>query len=88
MASNILGIPVEETDIYIDDLASSDEIFCTGTAVVVSPVGKLKFGENIFQINQNQMGPITKKIRETILAIQREELDDSFGWLFKLENNN
>jgi|TARA_B110000438_G_scaffold45270_1_gene45333 branched-chain amino acid aminotransferase len=87
VASNILDLPVQETDIYVEDLTSSDEVFCTGTAVVVSPVGRIKFREETFQINQNQMGPITKKIRETILAIQREEIDDSFGWLFKLEND-
>jgi branched-chain amino acid aminotransferase len=81
VAKDVLNIEVEETDLYIDDIEHADEIFCTGTAVVVSPVGKITFNEKTYEINQNEMGPITKKIRETILAIQREESEDIYGWL-------
>jgi branched-chain amino acid aminotransferase len=62
-------------------LINADEVFCTGTAVIVSPIGKLSYGGKGHNINQNKIGQVTKKIRETILAIQNEKINDNFGWL-------
>jgi len=81
VAREILGISVEETDIYIKDIENSDEVFCTGTAVVVCPIGRVTFKGKTHVINKNTMGPITKKIRETILSIQNEEIKDTHNWL-------
>ena len=81
IASKLLNIPVEETDIDIDDVLMADEVFCTGTAVVVTPVGEITYQDELFQINHGQMGPVTDKIRQTMSAIQQEEIDDPLGWL-------
>ena len=81
VSREILGIPVEETDIYVKDIESSDEVFCTGTAVVVCPIGKVTFKGKTHVINKNKIGPVTKKIREIILSIQNEQTQDTFNWL-------
>jgi branched-chain amino acid aminotransferase len=81
VAEKILKIPVKEVNISFQDLISADEVFCTGTAVVVSPIGKISYNKLSHKINNNEMGKVTKKIRETILAIQNEQLYDAFDWL-------
>ena len=81
VAEKILKIPVKELNINFQDLISADEVFCTGTAVVVSPIGKISFNGLNHKINNNEIGKITKKIRETILAIQNEQLSDAYDWL-------
>ena len=81
VADKILKIPVKEVKLTIKDLINADEVFCTGTAVIVSPIGKLSYGGKGHNINQNKIGQVTRKIRETILAIQNEKINDNFGWL-------
>jgi len=81
VVEKILKIPVKEVNISFQDLISADEVFCTGTAVVVSPIGKISFNGISHKINDNKMGKVTKKIRETIVGIQNEQLDDSYNWL-------
>ena len=85
VASDLLGITVEDTEITVDDLLSADEVFCTGTAVVVTPVGLITHKGETREISQNQMGPIAKKIRETLVGIQREEIEDPFGWVIPVK---
>lgn len=87
IAKDFIGIPVEETDVHIEDVLTADEVFCTGTAVVVTPVGKITHRSQTTEICGNLMGPMTQKIRETILAIQREEIDDPFGWVLPVNKN-
>ena len=85
VASDLLGMTVIETEITVDDLLGADEVFCTGTAVVVTPVGKITYKDELTVINNNEMGPIAKNIRETLVGIQREDLEDRFGWVFPVE---
>ncbi len=84
ISSKILDIDVEETDIYIEDILAADEVFCTGTAVVVTPVGKITYKDTVHIINNGEIGPVTKKYKETLLALQYQEIDDPFGWLHKV----
>ena len=85
VASDILGITVKETKITVNDLLGAEEVFCTGTAVVVTPVGKITYQGKTTEINQNQMGPIAIKIREMLVGIQREEIEDPFGWILPVK---
>ena len=69
----------------MDQILSADEVFCTGTAVVITPVGKITYQGTTTEINQNQMGPIAKKIREMLVGIQRQEIEDPFGWVLPVK---
>lgn len=87
IAREKLGLEVQESDLTLKELLSADEVFCTGTAVVVTPVGKITHNEKTHLINNNKMGPITDKLRKTILGIQHEELEDTFGWIYDIDES-
>ena len=85
LAREKLGIDVQETDVSLDEVLAADEVFCTGTAVVVNPVGKITYQGQEHSFNNGVTGHVTGEIRKVLLGIQREEYDDTFGWL-KLVN--
>ena len=85
IAKDVLGIKVEETNIHIDELLKADEVFCTGTAVVLAPVGKVTHKHKVHHFSNGKIGPITKKCKEVLLSIQREEITDPFGWILKIK---
>jgi len=81
LAREILKIEVQETDVTLKEVCSADEVFCTGTAVVVTPVGNISSGNQEFIINKGKIGKITNELRTLLIGIQREECDDTFNWL-------
>ena len=85
IANDVLGIKVVETDIHLDELLEADEIFCTGTAVVVAPVGKVTYQNKVHHFSDGNIGSITNKCKETLTSIQREEITDPFGWVLKIK---
>ena len=85
IAKDVLGIKVEETDIHLDELLEADEVFCTGTAVVVAPVGKVTYKNKVHHFSGGNIGPITNKCKETLTSIQREEITDPFEWVLKIK---
>ena len=58
IAKEILKMDVEETEISISDVLSADEVFCTGTAVVISPIGKITNNEATTKIS-DEIGPVS-----------------------------
>lgn len=80
IASDILNIEVQETDIYTKELLEADEVFCTGTAVTVTPVGKITHNNEVFEFSKD-IGPIANKCKKMLIGIQRQEIEDPFGWL-------
>ncbi len=85
IARELLHMEVRERSITIKDFLNADEVFCSGTAVVVTPVGNITTNKESTTINKNKMGPITKKIRKILLGIQREEIKDPFGWIYPIK---
>jgi branched-chain amino acid aminotransferase len=81
------GIPVEEEKITIDEVTNAicqnrmSEAFGTGTAAVISPVGELFYNEKNYIINGGGMGPLSKKLYDTLTGIQYGELEDQHGWM-------
>ena len=76
-----MGLKIEEGDLSIDELLNADEVFCTGTAVVVTPIGKVTKDGKEHVIGNGDFGTITKTLRETLLNIQYEKMDDPFNWV-------
>ena len=80
------GYDVEERKISVDELYDAanngklEEVFGSGTAAVISPVGTLKFGEKVFEINEGRIGEVSQKVYDTITGIQTGKIEDSFGW--------
>ena len=80
IAKKIHNHDVLETEITIDEILHADEVFCTGTAVVVTPVGTITYQGEKIVIRDGNMGPCTQRLRETLVGIQLQEIDDPFGW--------
>ena len=85
IAKDKLGLDIIETDITLNELYNSDEVFCTGTAVSVSPVGSITDDDGVHSLSDGNIGPYTMKLKELLVGIQREDIDDDFGWLFPIE---
>ena len=85
------GMKVSERRITIQEVADAydagklDEVFGTGTAAVISPVGHLKWGDKVMTINDNKIGPISQKIYDTMTGIQWGTIADPFGWIVPVE---
>lgn len=85
------GYKVSERRITIQEIADAydngklDEVFGTGTAAVISPVGHLKWGDKIMTINNNQIGEISQMLYDTLTGIQWGKIDDEFGWIFPVK---
>jgi branched-chain amino acid aminotransferase len=81
---------VSERKISIDELiqahaaGSLKEVFGAGTAAVISPVGQIKFNEQVININDNQTGPVAKKYYNAITDIQYGQAEDPMGWIEKV----
>ncbi|AEF94380.1 branched-chain amino acid aminotransferase [Desulfotomaculum nigrificans CO-1-SRB] len=82
-----LGYETEERPISIDEVIEGinqgtlTEAFGSGTAAVISPVGSLYFKEKDYVINNNQVGPVTEKLYNTLVDIQYGRTVDPFGWV-------
>ncbi len=63
---------------------SLEEAWGTGTAAVISPIGKLYFKGEEHVINNNEIGAVTQKLYDDITAIQWGKAKDEFGWSVKV----
>lgn len=84
IAKELMHLDVQETDVTINELLDADEAFCTGTAVVVTPIGEVTVEENAHVIAEGGEGEVTGKFRKMLVGIQREEREDPFGWVHPL----
>jgi branched-chain amino acid aminotransferase len=81
------GLRVAERQITIDDVIAAhnagrlQEIFGSGTAAVISPVGELRFGDTVLQIGDGRVGPMAQKLFDAITTIQYGTGDDHLGWI-------
>ncbi|MBR4278402.1 MAG: branched-chain amino acid aminotransferase [Lachnospiraceae bacterium] len=87
VAKEYLGLNVEEREIYFDEVKDFAEAGLCGTAAVISPVGKIvDHGKEIcLPSGMNEMGPVTKKLYETLTGIQMGRLEAPKGWIHVIE---
>ncbi len=84
------GYTVEERKISVEELITAqkdgtlEEVFGTGTAAVISPVGKLRYMDDVMTIQDGQTGPLSLKLYETITGIQTGKITDDRGWRVKV----
>ncbi len=86
-----MGYKVTERKISIQEIAQAydagklEEVFGTGTAAVISPVGHLKWNDKIMEINNNEIGKISQMLYDTMTGIQWGKLPDEFGWICEVK---
>lgn len=87
VAKDYLGLEVEEREIYKDELKDMAECGLCGTAAVISPVGKINdHGTEIcFPSGMTDMGPVTKKLYDTLTGIQMGRIKAPEGWICRIK---
>ena len=87
VAKDYLGLEVEEREVLFDEVKDFAECGLCGTAAVISPVGKIvnKDQEIVFPSGMEEMGPITKKLYETLTGIQMGRIEAPEGWIVEVK---
>lgn len=83
VAKEYLGMEVEEREVFFDEVKEFAECGLCGTAAVISPVGKVvDHGKEIcFPSGMDEMGPVTKKLYDTLTGIQMGQIQAPEGWI-------
>lgn len=77
-----LGYTVEETPVSVHEAMEADEIFTTGTAVVLSPVGSLTYKGQRRQFGMpGEPTPAALRLYDALTGVQTERYEDKFGWV-------
>ncbi|MBO5009723.1 MAG: branched-chain amino acid aminotransferase [Clostridia bacterium] len=84
------GYKVSERLLSVDELIAAckegrlEEAWGTGTAAVVSPIGKLMYEDVEYDVNGGKIGATTQELYDTLTGIQWGKIEDSFGWIEKV----
>lgn len=82
IAEKHLGMKVEVRDVYIKDLDELKEAGACGTAAVITPIGRIDYhGEKHVFFSETEVGPITKKLYDTLMGIQCGDIQDPDDWI-------
>ncbi|NLM04550.1 MAG: branched chain amino acid aminotransferase, partial [Clostridiales bacterium] len=85
IAENYLDMQVEERDIYIDKLDEFVEAGACGTAAVISPIGGIQHKDNFHVFySETEVGPVTRKLYDTLYGIQFGDVKAPEGWIFEV----
>lgn len=82
-----MGYTIEERPITIEEVINDiaagkiTEMFGTGTAAAISPVGYLSYRDKEFIINNNQVGEVSRKLYDRLFNIQYGREKDTYGWV-------
>ncbi len=85
------GYEVEERRISVDELVAAakdgslEEVWGTGTAAVVSPVGKLRYMDDVMTIGDGGIGELTQKLYDELTGIQWGKREDPYGWRIEVK---
>ncbi|PPA69316.1 branched-chain amino acid aminotransferase [Jeotgalibacillus proteolyticus] len=88
---NKWDIPVVERRISIDELYQAyeegavEEVFGTGTAAVISPVGELNWLGKKMIFNNHEIGELSQRLYDEITGIQTGKREDLYGWTIEVE---
>lgn len=84
-------VPIVERKITVEELFEAhkngelEEVFGTGTAAVISPVGELMWQDKKITINNGVTGSLAQKLYDTLTGIQYGKIDDPFEWIVKVK---
>lgn len=85
------GYEVEERRISVEELVTAakdgslEEVWGTGTAAVVSPVGKLRYMDDVMTIGDGGIGELTQKLYDELTGIQWGKREDPYGWRIEVK---
>ena len=79
-----LGMPTERRRVKATELPDFAEVAACGTAVVLTPVGRILDGGNIIDYHLDTIGPVLKKLYDEMTGIQHGERPDKHNWLVEI----
>ncbi|MGX8795734.1 branched-chain amino acid aminotransferase [Fusibacter sp. JL298sf-3] len=86
LAEHYLKMTVEERDCRVDGLDEFIEAGACGTAAVISPIGGIEVGGKLHVFHsETEVGPVTKKLYDTLVGIQFGEVEAPEGWIYKVK---
>ena len=87
VAKEYLNLETEEREVYLSELKDFAECGLCGTAAVISPVGKIvDHGKEIcLPSGMNEMGPVSKKLYDTLTGIQSGKIKAPGGWIVEID---
>ena len=89
VAKSYLGMEVVERPVKFQEVRDGEfvEAGMCGTAAVISPVGEVDEGDKHYVLasGMEEVGPVMKKLRETLTGIQSGKLEDKFNWVHKID---
>lgn len=87
VAKDYLGLEVEQREVLFEEVPEFVECGLCGTAAVISPVGCINdHGKEIkFANGYTEMGPVIKKLRDTLTGIQMGQIGAPDGWIKEIK---
>jgi branched-chain amino acid aminotransferase len=86
VAKDYLGIEAEEREVFIDRLDEFSEAGACGTAAVITPIGGIEYkGKLHVFYSETEVGPVTRKLYETLTGIQFGDIEAPEGWIYKVK---
>ncbi len=85
------GYKVSERNLSVDDIFKAykdgtlEEAFGTGTAAAISPIGKLNLNGDEIMLNNNEIGPVSRRLYDELMGIQYGNIPDPFGWTIEVK---
>jgi len=84
------GVKISERLFGIDDVIAAQkdkslkEVFGTGTAAIISPVGTIHYKGTNYPVADQKTGELSQKLYDYLLALQYGQEEDTFGWIEKI----
>ncbi|MTI71952.1 MAG: branched-chain amino acid aminotransferase [Firmicutes bacterium] len=86
IAENYLDMEVVERDVHIDKLDEFKEAGACGTAAVITPIGGIEYKGDLHVFHsETEVGPITKKLYDTLYGIQFGDVEAPEGWIVEVK---
>lgn len=86
VAKELLGLEVAERDVYVNNLSEFKEAGACGTAAVITPIGGIEYKKQLHVFHsETEVGPITKKLYDTLCGIQFGDIEAPEGWIVVVE---
>jgi branched-chain amino acid aminotransferase len=86
IANEVLDMEVIERDVPIDNLDEFTEAGACGTAAVITPIGGIQYNDDFHVFySETEVGPVTRKLYDTLCGIQFGEIDAPEGWIVEVK---
>ncbi|MDK2802898.1 MAG: branched-chain amino acid aminotransferase [Oscillospiraceae bacterium] len=88
---NLWEVDIEERRISIEEVTRAcyqnklEEIFGTGTAAIISPIGHFSYDNKKYEVNKGEIGQVSQALFDVINQIQYGEMEDQFNWLHRVK---